>query len=125
MLKNLSNAKMYDLSHAFCGTPVDVADFRKRPKFYEAYDSLKCNADIILTRSCNGSNLLILDHDKYNSKMLQILSTNSKFIKLRSASKLDFTAKSELAFQQKPPKYINQGHILKFIYGLIRTNKSQ
>ena len=119
------NAKLCDLSHAFCGTPVDSGDFRMRRECYEAYDSLKSNPDIVLTKADKGSNLVILDRDKYNSKMLDILSDNSKFVKLGPASKLDFTAKIELAFQRKLIKYFNKGYISKLVYDEIRPNGSQ
>jgi hypothetical protein len=119
------NAKLCDMSHAYCSTPVDLGDFRMQRECYEAYEALRSNPDIIISKADKGSGIVILDRDKYISKMQDILSDNSKFIKLGPVSKLDFTAKIESAFQRRLRKWFQDNYISKEVYDNIRPSGSQ
>ena len=119
------NAKLCDLSHAYCSTPVDLGDFRMHRDCYEAYRALKSNPDLIISKADKGSGIVILDRDDYNSKMIDILSDSSKFVKLGPASTFDFTAKIESAFQNRLRKWFKEGILSKEIYDTIRPKGSQ
>ena len=40
---NALNAKLSDLAHAYCGTPVDLGDFRMHKEHFQAITSLRSN----------------------------------------------------------------------------------
>lgn len=119
------NAKLYDTAHAFCATPVDLGDFRMQRECYAAYQSLKSNPNIVLCKADKGSGIVILNRSDYNAKMFDILSDNSKFIKIGPSDKLDFTAKIEQAFQRKMLTYFKKGYFSKLVYDSVRPNGSQ
>ena len=119
------NARLCDLAHSFCGTPVDLGDFRMQKECFTAYNSLKSNPNITILKADKESRFVILDRDKYNLKMNKILSDKNKFVKLGPTSKLDFTAKIEDAFQRKLRTFLKEGKIQKSTYDSIRPNGSQ
>ena len=119
------NAKLYDLAHSFCGTPLDLSDFRMRKECFEAYKSIKDNNDIIITRPDKGSGVVILNRTDYVNKMIDIISDVSKFKQLGHADQVDFTAKIEKAFQNRMYKWLKDGSITAEVYNLIRPTGSQ
>ena len=51
--KELSSlkAKLSDLAHACCGTPVDLGDLTMHKEHFQAIKSLRCNEQILITKS--------------------------------------------------------------------------
>ena len=118
-------ARLYDLSHAYCGTPIDLKDFRMHKECFNAYKSLKNNPDIIICKQDKGSGIVILDRTDYVSKMADILSDRSKFIKIGPASRFDFTAKIENAICRRLRSWCKTGSISDCIHDAIRPVGSQ
>ena len=118
-------AKLYDLSHAYCGTPVDLSDYRMYNECFQTYKALKNNSDIIISRPDKGSGVVILDRSDYVSKMSTILCDNSKFIKIGPASRFDFTAKIEGAIRRRLRSMCKNDFISDSIHDLIRPVGSQ
>jgi hypothetical protein len=119
------HAKLYDLSHGYCGTPIDLSDFRMHRECFHAFKSLKYNRNIVITRSDKGSGIVILDRHEYISKMMNILSDGSKFQSLGPVSDFDFTAKIEQAFQRRMYTWLKEKSIPLSIYNIIRPTGSQ
>ena len=49
-------AKLTGLAHSFCGTPIDMTNFTKHRKCFQAIKSLRNNSDIIITKIAAKSN---------------------------------------------------------------------
>ena len=119
------HAKLYDLAHGFCGTPIDLGDFRMRKECYNAYKLLGSNPNIVITKPDKGSGIVVLDRNDYISKMMLVLSDTSKFKSLGPASEFDFTAKIEGAFQRRLRRLLKDKSIPLTVYNEIRPTGSQ
>ena len=53
-------AKLSDLAHSYCGTPVDLGDFNMHKEQFQAIKSLRCNEQILITKPDKGSGVVIL-----------------------------------------------------------------
>ena len=53
-------AKLSDLAHAYCGTPVDAGDFLMHRKCLCGIKSLRSNSTIVITKPDKGSDAVIL-----------------------------------------------------------------
>ena len=118
-------AKMYDLSHSFCGTPIDLSDFRMHKECFQAYKSLKSNPDIVITKPDKSSGVIILNRVDYISKMANILSDNTKFLKIGPSERFDFTAKIESAINRRLRNFRKSGLISDSVHDAIRPVGSQ
>ncbi|MEC8569013.1 MAG: reverse transcriptase domain-containing protein, partial [Pseudomonadota bacterium] len=119
------NAKLYDLAHGFCGTPVDLGDFRMRKECYGAFKTLRNNKSIVITKPDKGSGVVVLDRNDYTSKMNDILCDGSKFKSLGPVNEFDFTAKVEKAFQRRMLRLLKDKSITLSTYNEIRPTGSQ
>ena len=119
------NAKLYDIAHGFCGTPIDLGDFRMRKECYNAFKSLRSNRNIVITKPDKGSGFVLLDHTQYVSKMLEVLSDTCKFKSLGPVSDFDFTASIETAFQRRLSRLLKNKSIPLTVYNEIRPTGSQ
>ena len=43
-------AKLSNLAHAYCGTPVDLGDCHMHKEHFQAIKSLRCNEQILITK---------------------------------------------------------------------------
>ena len=43
-------AKLSDLAHPYCGTPVDLGDFNTHKEQFQAIKSLHCNEQVLITK---------------------------------------------------------------------------
>ena len=44
-------ARLNDLAHSFCGSPIDLTDFTMHREYFAAIRSLRNNNDIIITKA--------------------------------------------------------------------------
>ena len=89
--KQQLHAKLYDVSHSYCGTPVDKADFHMNKECADTARSLMNNKSIIISRPDKGGGIVIMDRSDYVHRMLTILSDDTKFIKRGASVKCDRT----------------------------------
>ena len=54
-------ARLSDLAHAYCGTPVDLGDFNMHKENFQAIKSLRSNEQILITKPDKGSGVAILN----------------------------------------------------------------
>ena len=89
-------ARLSDLAHAFCGTPVDLEDyFNMHEEHFQAIKSLRCNQQILITKPDKGFGVVILNKSDYIKKMSSILDDKTKFLSMGSVDLHDNTAKNE------------------------------
>ena len=50
-------ARLSDLAHAYCGTPLNLTDFLMHRECFEAIKSLRLNSDIIITNQTKVTEL--------------------------------------------------------------------
>ena len=58
-------AKLTDLAHSFCGTPIDMTHFIMHRECFQAIESLRNNSDIIMTKANKSNAVAILDKSDY------------------------------------------------------------
>ena len=61
-------AKLSDLAHAYCGTPVDAGDFLMHRECLSAIKSLRSNSNIVITKPDKGSGVVILNKNRLRQK---------------------------------------------------------
>ena len=54
-------AKLTDLAHSFCGTPIDITNFTTHRECFQAVKSLHNNSDIIIMKADKSNAVVILD----------------------------------------------------------------
>eukprot|EP00794_Sanderia_malayensis_P010369 gene10369-11449_t len=81
-------ARLSDLAHAYCGTPIDLIDFYMHREHFQTIKSLRNNRDILIIKPDKGSGVVILNQKDYITKMGDILNDNSKFEKLGDVEKI-------------------------------------
>ena len=118
-------ARLSDLAHAFCGTPVDIGDFLILKECIHAIKSLRSNESILITKPDKGSGVVILDKSDYVSKMNCILQDKSKFENLGPANEFDNTAKTEGKIQKRLLQLKKDDLLPAKIYNSIRPTGSQ
>ena len=113
---NALKGKLSDLAHAYCGTPVDPADFSIHKEHFQAIKSLRSNDQIIITKPDKGSGVVILNKSDYIQKMGNIFDDKAKFLNMGSVDQHDNTAKTEQKLQKRLLDFVNQKirAILKF-----------
>ena len=119
------HTRLYDLTHGFCGTSIDLSEFRMHKECFQTYKTLRQNNNIIITRPDKGSGVVVLDRHKYNNKMMTILSDNTKFEHLGPAETLDITANIEKAFQRRMYKWLKDKSIPLSVYNVIRPTSQR
>ena len=119
------HAKLYDVAHAICGTPVEAGHSRMYKECVDVYKALRKNKNILVRRPDKGSGVVLLDRTDYVSKMMTILNDTTKFKKIGPSSEFDFTASIESAFQRRFRRLFNDKLITREVYDDIRPTGSQ
>ena len=95
-------ARLNDLAHSFCGSPIDLTDFTVHRECFAAIRSLRNNNDIIITKADDkSSQVVILNKSDYITKMNSILNDASKFENLGSVEENDNTLSIEKRIQRR------------------------
>ena len=118
-------AKLCDMSYSYCGTPLDLTDFRMYKECFNEYKSLQNNTAITICRPDKTSGIVVMDRVDYVSKMMSILADNSKFNRIGPASRFDYTAKIESSFCRRFLSWSKNGYISDFVHDAIRPVGSQ
>ena len=61
-------ARLNDLAHSFCGSPIDLTDFSMHRECFAAIRSLRNNNDITITKADKSSQVGILNKSDYITK---------------------------------------------------------
>ena len=85
----LLKAKLNEVAHWFCGSPIDTSKFSMDNSCLQAIKSLRSNKAILITKPDKGSGVVILNKSDYVNKMECILSDISKFKLLGSLREFD------------------------------------
>ena len=93
-------AKLTDLAHSFCGTPIDMLNFFMDSECFEAIKSLRNNADIVITKADKSNTVAILNKIDYLTKMNVILNS-LKFQEIGPVDTHDNTARIEGSIQRR------------------------
>ena len=94
-------AKLSDLAHAYCGTPVDVGDFLTHKVCRNAIKSLRSHSDILITKPDKGLGVVILNKFDNITKINSISQDASKFKTLGPATSNGNTSKIESKIQRR------------------------
>ena len=113
-------AKLSDLAHAYCGTPVDLGDFNMHKEHFHATKSFRCNEQIIITKPDKGSGVVILYKSDYIKKMGSILEDKTKFFNMGGVHLHDNTAKNEQKLQKHLLDLTNQNFLARDVYDRAR-----
>ena len=108
-------AKLTDLAHSFCGTPIDMTNFTMHRKCFQAIKSLRNNSDIIITKANKSNAVVILDKSDYSTKMNVILDLQ-KFQKIGPVTKNDNTAGIEGSIQLRLLALMKENKLAKSVY---------
>ena len=73
-------ARLSDLAHAYCGSPIDLGDFLMTKECFQAIKSLRTNEEILITKPDKGAGVVILNKNDYSNKMKTILNDTTKFL---------------------------------------------
>ena len=92
-------ARLSDLAHTYCGSPIDLGDFLMTKECFQAIKSLWTNEEILITKPDKGAGIVILNKNDYNDKMKTILNDTTQFLDLGPVTNKDNTAKIELWIQ--------------------------
>ena len=65
---SLLKAKLNELAHSFCGSPIDVTKFPFDSDYLQAIKSLYSNKHILITKPDKGSGVVILNKSEYDKK---------------------------------------------------------
>ena len=118
-------AKLNNLAHSYCGSPIDWTDFSMHRECFQAIKSLRSNKDILITKPDKGSGGVILNSSDYIAKMETILCDSTKFICLGPVEENDNTAKLETKLQRRLLQLKKDHQITPSIYNDIRPTGSQ
>ena len=118
-------ARLNDLAHAYCGSPIDVGDSLMSKECLQAIKSLRSNKSIIITKPDKGSGVVILNQTDYVAKMESILHDPTKFLVLGPADSCDNTTKIESRLQRRLLQLKKKGYIPSGVYETIRPVGSQ
>ena len=86
-------ARLSDLAHTYCGSPIDLDDFLMTKECFQAIKSLRTNEEILITKPDKGAGVVILNKNDYNDKMKTILNDTTKFLDFGPVTNKDNTQK--------------------------------
>ena len=118
-------ARLSDLAHAYCGSPIDLSDFLLTKECFQAIKSLQMNEEILITKLDKGAGVVILNKNDYNDKIKTILNDTTKFLDLGPVTNKDNTAKIELSIQRWLLQLSKECLISKQVYEAIQPTGSQ
>ena len=113
-------ARLSDLAHAYCGSPIDLGDFFMTKECFQAIKSLRMNEEILITKPDKGAGIVILNKNDYNDKMKTILNDTTKFLDLGPVMNNDNTAKIESWIQRRLLQLRKEYLISKQVYEAIQ-----
>ena len=117
-------AKLTDLAHSFCGTPIDMSNFYMHRECFEAIKSLRNNADIVITKADKSNTVVILNKTDYLTKMNVILNSQ-KFQEIGPVDTHDNTARIEGSIQRRLLTLLKSEALTRSVYEAIRPTGSQ
>ena len=117
-------AKLTDLAHSFCETPIDMSNFYMHRECSEAIKSLRNNADIVITKADKSNTVVILNKTDYLTKMHVILNSQ-KFQEIGSVDTHDNTARIEGSIQRRLLTLLKSEALARSAYEAIRPSGSQ
>ena len=125
--KELSSlkAKLSDLAHSYCGTPVNLGDFNMHKEYFQATKSLHCSEQILITKSDKGSGVNILNKSDYIKKMGSNTGDKNKFLNMGSVDLHNNMAKNEQRLQKCLLDLANQNILARDVYNRVRPTGSQ
>ena len=109
-------AKLNNLAHSYCNSPIGWTDFFMHRECFQAMKSLRSNKDILITKPDKGSRVVILNGTDYIAKMEIILCDSKKFICLGPVEEYDNTAKLETKLQRQLLQLKKDDQITPSIY---------
>ena len=118
-------ARLSDLAHAYCGSPIDLGDFLMTKECFQAIKSLRKNEEILITKPDKGAGVVILNKNDYNDKIKTIRNDTTKFFDLGPVTNKDNTAKIESRIQRRLLQLRKEYLISKQVYKAIRPTGSQ
>ena len=118
-------ARLSDLAHAYCGSPIDLGDFLMTKECFQAIRSLQTYEEILITKPDKATGVVILNKNDYNNKMKTILNDTTKFLDLGPVTNKDNTAKIESGTQRRLLQLRKECLISKQVYEAIRPTGSQ
>ena len=113
------------MAHAYCGTPVDQADFSIHKEHFQAIKSLRSTEQMQIKKPDKGSGVVILNKSDYIQKMGNIFDDKTKFLNMGSVDQHDNTAKTEQKLRKRFLDLVNQKILTRDIYDRIRPTGSQ
>ena len=94
-------ARLSDLTHACCGSPIDLSDILMTKECFQAIKSLRTNERILITKPDKGAGVVIFNKNEFNDKMKTIVNDTTKFLDLGPVTNKDNTAKIESRIQRR------------------------
>ena len=130
-------ARLVDIAHSYCGTPINPSDRRMLRTCRDALRQLRAEESIVILKPDKGSGVVVLDKVDYIRKMTTILSDATKFRRIGPTEVHDNTSKIEddvrkflveLVKKKQLPKEVQEairpvGSQLPRLYGLPKTHK--
>ena len=117
-------AKLTDLAHSFCGTPIDMSNFYMHRECFEAIKSLRNNADIVITKADKSNTEVILNKTDYLTQMSVILNSQ-KFQEIGPVDTHDNTTRIEGSIQRRLLTLLKSEALARSVYEAIRPSGSQ
>ena len=121
----LLKAKLNEVAHSFCGSPIDTSKFSVDNIRLHAIKSLRSNKAILITKPDKGSGVVILNKSDYMNKIECILSDISKFKLLGPVSEFDKTGKNQAKLQRNFLKLVKADELPQNVYQVIRLTGLQ
>ena len=125
MLLILLKAKLNEVAHLFCGSPIDISKFSMDNSCLQAIKSLRSNKAIQITKPDKGPGVVILNKSDYVNKMECIFLDISKFKLLGPVSEFHKTEKNETKLQRHLLKFVKTDELPQNVYQVIRPTGSQ
>ena len=121
---SLLKAKLNELAHSFCGSPINVTKFPFDSDCLQAIKSLRSNKHILITKPDKGSGIVVLNRSEYDKNMVAILSDITKFECLGPVNEFDNT-QNKTKLQRRLLQLVKSDDLPKTVYEAIRLTGSQ
>ena len=118
-------AKLNNLAHSYCDSPIDWTDFSTHRECFQAIKSLRSNKNILIAKPDKRSGVVIPNSTDCIAKMEAILCDSNKFICLGPVEENDSTSKLETKLQRRLLQLKKDGQLTPSIYNNIQLTGSQ